>query len=45
MREEWKAHINYEKSKMITHTGDTASDKEAYLRLNSPKTLNRLPCM
>lgn len=29
MAEEWKAHINYEKSKMITHTGDTGSDKEA----------------
>ena len=29
MAEEWKAHINYEKSKMIIHTGDTGSDKEA----------------
>lgn len=45
MTEERTAHINYEKSKMITHTGDSVSDKEAYLKLNSPRTLNRHLCM
>lgn len=41
----WEVHINYNKYKFITHTGDTCRDREAYLRLNSPKPTNRLPCM